>query len=168
MSNGTHSGNQPEQSVPNKDQNMSNAAMSNSPSRLSSTFPTRVIAGVVLAFIGVAMSAWAYQFHRQGPLLTWGIFPGAPFVLLASLSLVKRVPLRVTIGAYVAGFLAIVLPYGAIWYESLNHNGGGANIGLGILTLAAIVLLPIPMLIGGFIGWLVPTDKKEPAEKVRS
>ena len=139
---------------------MSNAAMSNSPLRLCSTLLTRVIAGIMLALIGVAMSAWAYQFNSRGPLLIWGIFPGAPFVLLASLSLVKRVPLRVTIGAYVAGFLAIVLPYGAIWYESLNYNGGGANIGLGILTLAAIVLLPIPMLIGGFIGWLVPTGRK--------
>lgn len=147
---------------------MSNAAMSNSPSRLCSTLPTRVIAGVLLALIGVAMSAWAHQFHREGPLLTWGIFPGTPFVLLASLSLVKRVPLRVTIGAYIGGFFAIVLPYGAIWYESMNYSGGGANIGLGLLALAAIVLLPIPMLIGGFVGWLVPTDKKEPTEKVRS
>jgi len=147
---------------------MSNAAMSNSPSRLCSTLPTRVIAGAMMALIGVAMSAWAYQFHSQGPLLTWGIFPGAPFVLLASLSLVKRVPLRVTLGAYIAGFIVMVLPYGAIWYESMSYSGGGANIGLGLLALAAIVLLPIPMLIGGYIGWLVPTAKTEPIEKVQS
>jgi len=147
---------------------MRNATITNSASRTPFLLPTRVIAGVVLALIGVAMSAWAYQFHSQGPLLTWGIFPGAPFVLLASLSLVKRVPLRVKIGAYIAGFIAIALPYAAIGFESLSYNGGGANIGLGLLALAAIVLLPIPMLIGGFIGWLVPTDKKEPTEMVRS
>lgn len=147
---------------------MNNATVSNSPSITRSTLPTRVIAGVVLALIGVAMSAWAYQFNSQGPLLTWGIFPGAPFVILAILSLVERIPLRVTMGAYIAGFLAIALPYGAIWYESLNYNGGGANIGLGLLALATIVLLPIPMLIGGFIGWLMPANKKEPTERVRS
>ncbi|MCU0709316.1 MAG: hypothetical protein MUF23_13585 [Pirellula sp.] len=140
---------------------MSNAAMSNPPSRTRFTLPLRVIVGLMLALIGLAMSAWAYQFNSQGPIVTWGIFPGAPFVLLASLSLVKRIPLRVTVGAYIAGFLAIVLPYGAIWYDSLNYNGGGANIGLGIFALAALVLLPIPILIGGFIGWLIPTGKKE-------
>lgn len=139
---------------------MSIATFFNSPSRSRFTLPTRVIAGVLLALIGVAMSAWAFQFSPRGPLLTWGIFPGAPFVLLASLSLVKRIPLRVTMGAYIAGFLAIALPYGAIRYKSLNYNGGGANIGLGLFALAAVVLLPIPMLLGGFIGWLVPTDKK--------
>jgi hypothetical protein len=57
--------------------------------------------------------------------------------------------------------LVIVTVYYAIWYASLNYNGGGANIGLGILVLASIVLLPIPMLLGGFIGWLMPTGKKE-------
>lgn len=122
--------------------------------------PKRVIAFGLLAMIGAGMSLWAYQFNSQGPLVAWGIFPGAPFVLLASLSLVMRVPLRVTIGAYIAGFLAIVFPYGAIWFDSLNYNGGGANIGLGIFALSVLILLPIPMLIGGFIGWLVPTDKK--------
>lgn len=162
---------------------MSDETIFNFPSRTRFTLPTRVVAGVTLALTGVAMSAWAYQFSPGGPLLTWGIFPGAPFVLLAGLSLVKRVPLCVTIGAYIAGFLAIALPYGAIWYDSLNYNGGGANIGLGILVLAAIVFLPIPMLIGGFIGWLVPTRiqphlakrnrqstraSKEPLEKEQS
>jgi hypothetical protein len=134
--------------------------MPNIPALMLLQSPKRVIAFGVLAMIGAGMSLWAYQFNSQGPLLTWGIFPGAPFVLLASLSLVKRVPLRVTIGAFIAGFLAIVLPYGAIWYDSMNYNGGGANIGLGIFALATVVLLPIPMLIGGFIAWLVPTDKK--------
>ncbi len=167
-SNNTHSGNQPEKSVQRKDQNISDAAMSNAQSRTRLTLPTRVIACVVLGLIGVAMSAWAEQFNSRGPFITWGIFPGAPFVLLTSLSLVKRVPLRVTMGAYITGIIAIVLPYGAIWYESLNYNGGGTNIGLGILAQAAIVLLPIPMLIGGLIGWLVPTNKKEPTKKVRS
>lgn len=104
--------------------------------------------------IGIGMSAWAYQFNGpNGPILTWGILPGAPFVILAGLSLVTRIPLRVTIGAYLGGLLAVAVPYGAIWYSSLNYNGGGANIGLGILLIATLVLLPIPILIGGFAGW---------------
>jgi hypothetical protein len=147
---------------------MSNVSISNSPSRDRFTLPVRVIGGVILALIGVAMSAWAYQFNPRGPLLTWGIFPGAPFVLLASLSLVKRIPLRVTLGAYIAGLIAMVLPYGAIWYDSMNYNGGGANIGLGILALVAIVLLPIPILLGGFIGWLVPTGRKTVSSEAKA
>ncbi len=100
------------------------------------------------------MSAWAYQFNGpSGPVFFWGILPGAPFVLLAGLSLVTRIPLRVTIGAYVGGLLAVAVPYGEIWYSSLNYHGGGANIGLGILLIATLILLPIPMLIGGFAGW---------------
>ena len=78
----------------------------------------------------------------------------------AGLSLVSRIPLRVTIGAYVGGLLAVAVPYGAIWYSTLNYQGGGANIGLGLLLMATLVLLPIPMLIGGFVGWVVPTRPK--------
>ncbi len=123
---------------------------------MSDTFVTRPRVCILLAMIGIGMSAWAYQFNGPGgPILAWGVFPGAPFLLLAGLSLVKRIPLRVTFGAYVGGLLAVAVPYGAIWYESLNYNGGGANIGLGILLIATLVLLPIPMLIGGFVGWFV-------------
>lgn len=121
---------------------------------------TRAMAGVLLAAIGIGMSAWAYQRSPGGPILTWGIFPGAPFVTLAGLSLITRIPLRVTIGAYMGGLLAVSIPYGAIWYSSLNYNGGGADIGLGLLLIATLVLLPIPMLIGGFLGWVVGATHK--------
>jgi hypothetical protein len=115
----------------------------------------RIIACTVFAVIGIGMSAWVYLFNGPGgPIRTWGIFPGAPFVVLAGLSLITRIPLRVTLGAYIGGFVAIAIPYGAIWYSSLNYSGGGANIGLGLLLLATLVLLPLPMLIGGFLGWL--------------
>ncbi len=122
--------------------------------------PTRVIACALLAMIGTGMSVWAFLFSRSGPILTWGIFPGAPFVILAGMSLVTRIPLRVTIGAYIGGLLIVAVPYGAIWYSSLTSNGGGANIGLGLLLIATLVLLPIPMLIGGFIGWMVGATRK--------
>jgi hypothetical protein len=156
----THFDNQLELRARGPADKMSKSNISSSQASVPSLLPTRVIVGVMLALIGVAMSAWAYQLNSRGPLLTWGVFPGAPFVLLASLSLVKRVPLRVTVGAYIAGFFVMALPYGAIAYGSLNYNGGGANIGLGILALAAISFLPIAMLIGGFIGWLCPTHNQ--------
>lgn len=120
----------------------------------------RVIAFAILAMIGLGLLTWDYL--SAGPISTplkW-IFPGAQFVVLAGLALVRKVPLRVTIGAYTGGLLVIATVYCAIWYDALNYNGGGANIGLGIMALAAILLLPIPMLLGGFIGWLVPTGNQ--------
>jgi len=138
----------------NKDLRMSDASVSKAPTSTHFQSPSRVIACALLTMIGIGMSAWAYQFNGpHGPILTWGILPGAPFVILAGLSLVTRIPLRVTIGAYLGGLLAVAVPYGAIWCSSLNYNGGGANIGLGILLIATLVLLPIPILIGGFAGW---------------
>lgn len=140
---------------------MSNSPVPSTPSSTHSPSSTRIIACTLLTMIGTGMSVWAYQSNSQGPILTWGILPGAPFVILASLSLVNRIPLRVTIGAYIGGLLAVAVPYGALWYESLNYKGGGANIGLGLLAIATLVLLPLPMLIGGFIGWVVgPTRRK--------
>ncbi len=137
---------------------MSEESLFSTPSSTHSQSATRFIACALLAMIAMGMSVWAYQ--HGGPLLTWGIFPGAPLVILAGMSLVPRIPLRVTIGAYVGGLLALAVPYGAIWSSSLNYNGGGANIGLGLLLLATLVLLPFPMAIGGFIGSLmVPKHK---------
>ncbi len=97
-----------------------------------------------------------FESAEVSPPLKW-ILTGSQLVVLAGLALVRKVPLRATIGAYTGGLLVIATVYCAIWYDALNYNGGGANIGLGILALAAVLLLPIPMLIGGFIGWLVPT-----------
>ncbi len=144
---------------------MSVATSPNAPSPIHPPFSIRLIVCVLLALIGIGMSAWAYQVNGSGPILTWGILPGAPFVILAGLSLVKRIPLRVTIGAYVGGVMAVAVPYGAIWYDLQNYNGGGANIGLGLLALAVFIILPIPMLIGGVIGWLVPTRTQEHLDK---
>lgn len=120
----------------------------------------RFITFAILAMIGLGVFGWGYL--SAGPNsspLKW-ILPGAQFVILAGLALVRKVPLRITIGAYTGGLVVIASVYYALWYDSLNYNGGGANIGLGILALAATLLLPIPMLIGGFIGWLMPTGKK--------
>ncbi len=115
--------------------------------------PTRVVVFGLLAMMGIGMSAWAYDWARpDGPILYWGILPGAPFVLLAAVSLVPRIPLRVTIGACVGGLLAVATSYGALLVASATYAGGGANIGLGLLLLATPVYLQMAMLFGAFCG----------------
>lgn len=108
----------------------------------------------VLAGIGVGMSGAAYHYGRpDGPSLYFGILPGAPFLLLAVLSLVTRVPIRATVGAFVGSLLAIAIPYGLLLYTLATYSGGGANIGVGLLLLATPVYLPIAMVIGALFGW---------------
>lgn len=119
----------------------------------------RLITFAILVMIGIGVLAWNYPSADRNSLSLIRLLPGVQFVILACLALVRNVPLRVTIGAYTGGLLAIATVYYAIWYDSLNYNGGGANIGLGIMALAVILLLPIPMLLGGFVGWLIPTGK---------
>lgn len=139
---------------------MSNASNSIARPSISAPSTERLIAFAILAMIGMGMLAWNYPSADRNSLSLIRLLPGVQFVILACLALVRKVPLRATIGAYAGGLLVIATVYFALWYDSLNYNGGGANIGLGILALAAILLLPIPMLIGGFIGWLVPTGRK--------
>jgi hypothetical protein len=135
---------------------------SNTSARQSFFAPStgRVITFAILSMIGLGVLAWGYPSADRNSLSLIRLLPGSQFVILAGLALVRKVPLRATIGAYTGGLLVIATVYFALWYDSLNYNGGGANIGLGILALAAILLLPIPMLIGGFIGWLMPTGRK--------
>ena len=129
--------------------------------RQSFIFPSngRVITFAILAMIGIGALAWNFLSADRNSLSLIRLLPGVQFVVLACLALVRKVPQRVTIGAYTGGLLVIATVYYAIWYDSLNYNGGGANIGLGIMVLAATLLLPIPMLLGGFVGWLIPTGK---------
>lgn len=60
----------------------------------------------------------------------------------------RRVDFRQTnsvgsaIGAYVGGLVPVAVLYRAMWFSLLNHNGGGADIGLGMLGLATLVLMP--------------------------
>ncbi len=114
----------------------------------------RLLVFLSLTVVGLAASAWAYQFGQpDGPILYWGILPGAPFVLLAVMGLFPRVPVHVTLGAAAGSLLAVALPYGALLYASANYTGGGANIGLGLLLLATPIFLPIAMLIGGLAAF---------------
>ena len=62
---------------------------------MSKTRQLSLTLGVLLACLGLAMSAAAYRFGQpDGPILYWGVLPGAPFMLLAVLSLTSRISLR--------------------------------------------------------------------------
>jgi len=120
---------------------------------MMASLPTRLLLSAMLTIVGIVMSAAAYQYGRpDGPILYWGILPGAPFLLLAILALVTRRPLSAVIGASAGSLLAVALPYGLLLYTSATYSGGGANIGVGILLVAVPLYLPILMAVGGFIG----------------
>ncbi|MFO1042999.1 MAG: hypothetical protein U0941_14510 [Planctomycetaceae bacterium] len=144
---------------------MSDASVANAPSPTRSSFSTRIVACTILSMIGVALLTWEYLssgFHD--PPLRW-LFPGAPFLFLAGLTYVKRVPLGTLIGACVGGLVPVAVLYRAMWFSTLNYNGGGADIGIGLLGMATLVLMPFSMLIGGFLVWLVPTRTRPHVSK---
>jgi hypothetical protein len=55
-------------------------------------------------------------------------------------------------GAAIAAYSAYVLPVALLGLYSATYSGGGANIGLGLLALAAPGAVPIFMLIGLVVG----------------
>jgi len=104
---------------------------------------------------GLIFSSWAYLLDiGRSSIIYWGVLPGLPFILLSVLAVVfkKRFLLAPFLGAALASLLAIVLPYGSLWYASVTYSGGGANIGLGLLLIALPIYLPVFMIIGWFIG----------------
>ena len=56
------------------------------------------------------------------------------------------------VGASIGSLFAVMISYGPLLYTSANYSGGGANIGAGLLMLAAPVLFPVTMVVGGFAG----------------
>lgn len=134
---------------------MSVTSLPSSPSSPASRTSSRVITCALLTLAGFAMLAWEYKSSGLNSLPFRWLFPGVPFLILAGLTFVKRIPLGIPIGACVGGFVPVAVLYRAIFLSSLNYNGGGADIGLGLLGLAVFFLLPFAMLIGGFIGWMV-------------
>ena len=118
---------------------------------------------VVLAVLGLALSALAYRTGQpDGPILYWGILPGAPFVLLAALTLIPHLSIRAVVGAALGSLIAVGVPYGLLFYSSINYSGGGANIGVGLLLMAQPIYVPIAMLIGATAGHLLLPIRRQP------
>ncbi len=128
----------------------------------------KIAISLLLVFLGLAMSAAAYRVGQpDGPIFYWGILPGAPLLLLAALSLIPRFSFRALLGATVATLIAVGMPYGLIWYSSVNYSGGGANIGLGLLLIAQPIYVPVAMMMGAVIGHLLLSANASPDVKTR-
>jgi hypothetical protein len=100
-----------------------------------------------VAYFALGVSGWespSTTFH----LFYWYLLPAGPFVLLAVASFVWPRKLGPICGAAIGAAIAIGLPWGLMKYESAHYDGGGANIGLGLLLLAMPAYLPLVMIAG--------------------
>ncbi len=98
-------------------------------------------------------SSAAYNSGRiDGPHLYSSILAGTPFLLLAGLVLIRRIPLRAIVGGTVGSLLAVALCYGPLLLSSAISSGGGANIGAGILLRIAPILVPLALPLAMRIG----------------
>jgi len=84
------------------------------------------------------------------------IFPALPFAVLVIFALARCngrfvFSLSAIIGATVGALLAIAFPWVLLRYASAHCQGGGANIGLGLLLFLPFYL-PVAMFIGGWFG----------------
>lgn len=55
-------------------------------------------------------------------------------------------------GAVIGAFIAMGIPFTFLWITSARYNGGGANIGVGLLFAAAPIYLPIAIALGWKMG----------------
>lgn len=104
-----------------------------------------------VAYFATGVSGWkspTTSFH----LFYWYLLPSLPFVLLAVASFVWPRRLGPICGAAIGAAIAVGLPWGLMKYESAHYDGGGANIGLGLLLLAMPAYLPLLMITGYGIG----------------
>jgi hypothetical protein len=68
---------------------------------------------------------------------------------------VNRFRVSSLVGAIVGVFIGNTLPYVLLWFSALNYNGGGANIGIGILVMATPILVIVFGAIGFFVGYSI-------------
>lgn len=79
----------------------------------------------------------------------WYVLPALPFVILSAVAFFPNVvQTYMVIGATFGAILAIAIPHLLLRLSLIFSEGGGANIGIGILFLAMPVYLPAFM-IGG-------------------
>lgn len=109
--------------------------------------PVFAMAMLFLAFSALGVSGWESP-HSISNLIYWYLLPSLPFVLLALLSFALPRQIGPLSGAAVGAVVAVGLPWGMLWYDSSHYDGGGANIGLGLLLLAMPIYLPLCMILG--------------------
>lgn len=112
----------------------------------------------VTPFVYVKMlTSLSFTAMSLGQLGYWLVLPAACFLGLSWAALSRheerfRVSRSGLWGAAIAGFLSMALPAALLFVASATYSGGGANIGLALLSLAMPGYLPIAMLIGLIVG----------------
>lgn len=119
---------------------------------------TQVFIALVAPFVYVKMiTSLSFTTMSLGQLAYWLALPAACFLCLAWAALLRhkerfRVSPSGLRGAVIAGILSMALPAALLFAGSATNSGGGANIGLALLTLAMPGYLPIVILIGLIVG----------------
>lgn len=117
----------------------------------------QMIAGLITPLL-YAKSIFNFSLTASfGAFGYWFILPFVCFLLLSGLAISRsrerfRVSRSGLWGAAIAAYSAYVLPVALLGLYSATYSGGGANIGLGLLALAAPGAVPIFMLIGLVVG----------------
>lgn len=118
----------------------------------------QILAGLIAPLL-YAKSVIKFSFATAsfGAIGYWLILPFVCFLLLAGLALLRNrerfwVSRSGLWGAAIAAYSVYVLPIALLGVYSATYSGGGANIGLGLLALAAPGTLPIFMFIGLIVG----------------
>lgn len=123
-------------------------------SRFAWLQPVFAMAMLYAAFFALGIGGWKSQDAAFNVVYS-NLLPSLPFVLLAVLSFVWPQRLGLLCGAAIGAAIAVGLPWGLLRYDSAHYEGGGANIGLGLLILAMPIYLPLCMLGGYGIAALI-------------
>jgi len=118
----------------------------------------QVVLAIVAPFVYVkSLTNLSITVMSLGQLGYWLALPGMCFLGLSLAAISRsekgfRVSRSGLWGAAVAGYLGMAVPAALLFVASATYSGGGANIGLGLLSLAMPGYLPIVMIIGLIIG----------------
>lgn len=128
-----------------------------------------IMALIMLSIVAPSTKDYFYDTGAPGALLYDIIIPASPFLLLCVLAIARSNGRFLFSNASITGsalgaILAIALPRVLLWYDSAHYDGGGANIGIGILLMCLPVYLIIAMLVGGWLGRLLGSHRHNAAK----
>lgn len=115
---------------------------------------------LLVVWIGEYLMSFRFAtpaFDEPGVLIADTVIAGLPFLILAIVAHVRtrhaeRYSFRATMVATAILMAAAALLWGSLYYSSLTYNGGGANIGLGLLLVGSPLYLPLLIPLGLWIG----------------
>ncbi len=116
---------------------------------------TRRTVGVASILISIALGVVIYVlWGRHGALFTFlPLYVIVPMSSIGLLALFTKRSSGSLVGAAVGCIFVIAPPFAMLIYDTyFAAPGGGANIGLGLMLLAAPVIAPVAAVMGGLIG----------------